>query len=98
MEPSPPAEGNFYITDVVPSLSISYRPGYYQIDRNETGFQPSNVDTICNIGQSTKTNRASGFIGEKGIGFKSVFKIAKSVWVNSNSYSFKFNRDAPSAW
>jgi hypothetical protein len=61
------ADDNFYITDVVPSLSISCRPGYCQIDCNETGFQPSNVDAICNIGQSTKTNRASGFIVRKGL-------------------------------
>lgn len=87
------ADDNSYLADVVPSLSISCRPGYCKVDCNEIGFQPSNVDAICNIGQSTKINRASGFIGEKGIGFKSVFKIANSVWVSSNSYSFKFDRD-----
>jgi hypothetical protein len=88
------ADDNSYVTDVVPSLSISCRPGYCKIDCNEIGFQPSNIEAICNIGQSTKINRP-GSIGEKGIGFKSVFKIAKSVWVCSNSYSFKFDRDAP---
>jgi hypothetical protein len=87
------ADDNSYVPDVVPSLSISCRPGYCKIDCNEIGFQPSNVEAICNVGQSTKINRA-GFIGEKGIGFKSVFKIAKSVWVCSNFYSFKFDRDA----
>jgi hypothetical protein len=40
---------------------------HYQIDCNETGFQLSNVDAKCNTSQSTKTNHASGFIGEKGI-------------------------------
>lgn len=31
-------------------------------------------------------------IGEKGIGFKSVFKIADVVWIHSGKYSFKFDK------
>jgi hypothetical protein len=44
------------------------------------------------VGQSTKTG-ARGYIGEKGIGFKSVFKIARRVHVQSGPYSFAFNYD-----
>lgn len=43
------------------------------------------------IGKSTKS-KVEGFIGEKGIGFKSVFKVADRVWIGSNGYTFKFER------
>lgn len=47
---------------------------------------------------STKTAAGSDsvkFIGEKGIGFKSVFKVADVVWVKSGHYSFKFDKRMP---
>jgi hypothetical protein len=45
------------------------------VDCNEDGFDESNLRAICNVGQSSKIGR-QGYIGEKGIGFKSVFKVA----------------------
>ena len=33
-------------------------------------------------------------MGEKGVGFKSVFKVADVVWVSSRDYEFKFDREA----
>jgi hypothetical protein len=64
------------------------------LDYNEKGFLPNNVDAIGRIGQSTKSgsNHTSGYIGEKGIGFKSVFKVANVVLVASKQYSFKFDK------
>lgn len=44
---------------------------------------------ICSTGESTKTF-SSGYIGEKGIGFKSVFKVASNVHIQSGSFSFYF--------
>lgn len=32
------------------------------------------------------------YVGEKGIGFKSVFKIASEVYISSRSFSFKFDQ------
>ena len=64
------------------------------MDSNEDGFNADNVTAICKIGQSTKSRSAhtnQGFIGEKGIGFKSVFKIANKVYVKSEPYSFSFH-------
>jgi len=49
------------------------------------------VEAICRIAQSTKTG--SQHIGEKGIGFKSVFKAADVVWISSRNYSFKFDKN-----
>jgi hypothetical protein len=50
------------------------------------------VRAISKIGESTKSlGETKGFIGEKGIGFKSVFKIANVVHVHSTPYSFRFD-------
>ncbi len=80
-----------------PTLSFSYKPGSLRIDCNEVGFNASNVAAICGISQSTKSGKSadSEFIGEKGIGFKSVFKAADVVWIASNEFSFKFDRTRP---
>lgn len=77
-----------------PTISFTSTHGFLQIDCNETDFAPANVEAICRIGKSTKTDRSKGFIGEKGIGFKSVFKIADIVWISSRAYTFKFDRSA----
>lgn len=52
-----------------------------------------NVEAICKIGQSTKKGAPQNTsTGEKGIGFKSVFKVADHVWIQSGPYSFKFDK------
>lgn len=65
-------------------------------DCNEAGFTFADIDAITQVGQSTKkgaTNGQRGYIGEKGIGFKSVFKVADVVHVASGHYEFKFDRN-----
>ncbi|KAF2464794.1 uncharacterized protein BDR25DRAFT_380700 [Lindgomyces ingoldianus] len=59
------------------------------IDSNEDGFSEANIKAICSIGESTKTCK-QGYVGEKGIGFKSVFKVAQKVHVQSGPFSFAF--------
>ncbi len=59
------------------------------IDSNEDGFTELNVRAICSTGDSTK-NVSKGYIGEKGIGFKSVFKVASKVHIQSGPFSFLF--------
>lgn len=78
----------------IPTLRFTYRPGILRIDCNENGFNASNVAAICGISQSTKAHRKNneGLIGEKGIGFKSIFKAADIVWISSNEFTFKFDR------
>ena len=57
------------------------------IRNNERGFCPDNVSAICAVGETTK-KKEEGYIGEKGIGFKSVFRVTENPHVFSNGYSF----------
>lgn len=77
-----------------PTLHLTYAKKHLRVDCNEVGFSPKDVDAICSIGQSSKAGAgvSTQFIGEKGIGFKSVFKAADIVWVSSRAYEFKFDR------
>ncbi|SMP89414.1 hypothetical protein SAMN06314019_10824 [Epsilonproteobacteria bacterium SCGC AD-311-C15] len=60
---------------------------------NEMGFNEEQIKAICSFGQSTKAiEKNEGYIGEKGIGFKSVFKITDKPAIYSNGYRFYFNR------
>jgi len=72
-----------------PYLSFSLYPDRIVVDSNEDGFHEEHVKAICSTGDSTKT-LTQGYIGEKGIGFKSVFKIAKKVHIQSGPFSFSF--------
>ncbi|KAH8077483.1 hypothetical protein BXZ70DRAFT_696693, partial [Cristinia sonorae] len=85
------ADDNKYPPDRVPTLRITLEPEWLVIECNEEGFEASNVKALCNIGASTKENK-EGYIGEKGIGFKAVFKVADVVYVLSRDYSFFFDK------
>ncbi|KAM0264600.1 hypothetical protein ACHAPA_008265 [Fusarium lateritium] len=76
-----------------PTLIFSYSPGRLRVDCNEKGFLAHHIDAICTIRGSTKTSADQAtYTGEKGIGFKSVFRMADVVWISSNSYQFKFDK------
>lgn len=72
-----------------PFLIFRLHPDKIIIDSNEDGFMEANVRAICSTGESTK-NVSQGYIGEKGIGFKSVFKVASKVHIQSEPFSFFF--------
>lgn len=59
------------------------------VDCNEDGFEDANLQAICNVGQTSKIGH-QGYIGEKGVGFKSVFKDAWKVHIQSGPFSFCF--------
>lgn len=90
------AEDNTY-NDTEPSLSFQLvkddptgtpnATGALVIQNNEVGFKHDNVEAICAIGKSTKS-KIQGYIGEKGIGFKSVFRITTIPHIFSNGYQF----------
>jgi hypothetical protein len=85
------AADNHYLPGVEPFLRICARSDRIQLNCNGTGFEPADIKAICSIRGSNKTSK-EGFIGAKGIGFKSVFKIAQKVHIHSPPYSFKFDK------
>ncbi|XP_031374308.1 uncharacterized protein LOC116188983 [Punica granatum] len=97
------AEDNEYPEGVKPSLEfvITSRDitatgalATLLIFNNEKGFAPRNIDSICSVGRSTKKgNRKQGYIGEKGIGFKSVFLITAQPYIFSNGYQIRFSEE-----
>jgi len=99
------AEDNAYKNGVTPTLTFDLREINLEgtpsvaliVKNNEIGFEEKHINAICHVGQSTKT-KAKGYIGEKGIGFKSVFKITECPYLFSNGYHFRLpspkHRDA----
>ncbi|KAF7555069.1 hypothetical protein G7Z17_g2424 [Cylindrodendrum hubeiense] len=94
------ADDNTFAPKVIPSLSftLSSVPGsqHLRTDCNEVGFTFEDVNSISHSGESTKKRVMGGqrgYIGEKGIGFKSVFKAADVVNIASGYYEFKFERN-----
>ncbi|KAM2021197.1 hypothetical protein ACFX16_043246 [Malus domestica] len=88
------AKDNEYEEGVEPTLEFvmtkkditgSGAPATLLVFNNEVGFSRKNMDSICSVGCSTKKGkRQQGFIGEKGIGFKSVFLVSSQPWIFSN--------------
>ncbi|KAK4173636.1 hypothetical protein QBC36DRAFT_53569 [Triangularia setosa] len=73
----------------VPKVSFSVYSNHVVLECNEDGFTKANLRAICDIGKSSKT-AAQCYIGEKGIGFKSVFMAADRVHVQSGHFCFQF--------
>ncbi len=87
-----------YDSNVVPEFSLKVSGTQLIAEYNEKGFTKDNVRAITAIGESTKKLLLNGedkAIGEKGIGFKSVFGIAKSVEIHSNGFDFKLLGERP---
>jgi len=59
------------------------------VECNEDGFTEENIRAISDVGKSSKQG-AQGYIGEKGIGFKSTFMAAWKVQIQSGPFSFYF--------
>lgn len=79
-----------------PAISFHIYQDYFEIEYNELGFQTEDVIAITDTGASTKTASkfaANSFIGEKGIGFKSVFALAREVHIHSGPWHFKLNKN-----
>eukprot|EP00906_Rhabdomonas_costata_P015103 RCo021685 len=85
------ADDNSYEAEVTPTfeLRLDLQAPLLQVVNNEVGFSEANVYAICDSGQSTKAKKV-GFIGEKGIGFKSVFAVSSTPMIVSNEYRFQF--------
>nr|KAG5712632.1 hypothetical protein BaRGS_029687 [Batillaria attramentaria] len=58
---------------------------------NECGFREKDVRALCDVGRSTKGKHKYGYIGQKGIGFKSVFRVTSRPEVHSNGFHLCFD-------
>ncbi|KAN0093560.1 hypothetical protein V8E51_016744 [Hyaloscypha variabilis] len=95
------AEDNHYknaaISHAEPYIQFSLYPDKIVVENNEDGFTVANVESICKVGGSTKTRTDSlSYIGEKGIGFKSVFMVASKAYIQSGPFSFFFEHPSGS--
>lgn len=73
-----------------PYVSFRVFPHQITMECNEDGFTNENLEAICSVGKSSKSG-SQGYIGEKGIGFKSVFMAAWKVHIQSGAFSFYFS-------
>lgn len=96
------ADDNSYHSGIEPKLVLSLKEVILEgkkefcliISNNETGFNSDNVKAICSVGSSTKKTNFDS-IGEKGIGFKSVFRITDCPYIFSNEFAFKLPAKNP---
>ncbi|KAF1822941.1 uncharacterized protein K489DRAFT_319943 [Dissoconium aciculare CBS 342.82] len=72
-----------------PFVSFHCRDDRVVIECNEDGFTKKDINAISSVGESSKSG-LHGYIGAKGIGFKSVFIAAWKVHIQSGHYSFFF--------
>ncbi|UKZ69385.1 uncharacterized protein TrAtP1_010394 [Trichoderma atroviride] len=89
-------DNNFSKTTEDPYISFEVYENRIVVECNEDGFTERDLVAICAVGQSTKST-SYGYIGAKGIGFKSVFIAAWKVHIQSGNFSFEFRhkRDDP---
>uniref|UniRef100_A0A3Q2G8V1 Wu:fj29h11 n=1 Tax=Cyprinodon variegatus TaxID=28743 RepID=A0A3Q2G8V1_CYPVA len=82
-----PCEGG-----VVPALAFVVERDCITVLNNESGFQEKNIRAICDVGRSTKGKHKYGYI-QKGIGFKSVFKVTDCPEIHSNGFHLRFDKN-----
>jgi hypothetical protein len=59
---------------------------------NQDGFTAADIRSICVMASGSKIAKKDQFIGEKGLGFRSVFKITNTPCISSNGYQFYFDK------
>lgn len=74
-----------------PSLKFVVGEDSILVLNNEVGFSEQNIRAICDVGKSTKGAHRSGYIGQKGIGFKSVFRVTDTPSIHSNGFHIRFD-------
>ena len=87
-----------YPEDVIPEMILRFEDDNLVVTYNEEGFTKNNVRAITAIGESTKKMLLASdhnTIGEKGVGFKTVFGVASSVEIHSNGFDFVLTDQTP---
>ncbi|XP_020260578.1 uncharacterized protein LOC109836938 [Asparagus officinalis] len=85
------ADDNTYPEDGDPTLVFILQESGIVVLNNEKGFSAENIRALCDIGNSTKKGSRAGYIGHKGIGFKSVFRVTDAPEIHSNGFHVKFD-------
>lgn len=85
------ADDNIYPENVEPTLTFILQESGIIVLNNERGFSAQNIRALCDVGNSTKKGSGGGYIGQKGIGFKSVFRITDAPEIHSNGFHIKFD-------
>ncbi|XP_078599079.1 uncharacterized protein LOC144874602 isoform X2 [Branchiostoma floridae x Branchiostoma japonicum] len=85
------ADDNDYEADVSATLVFVVEREKVTVLNNEAGFQEANIRALCDVGNSTKGKHKFGYIGHKGIGFKSVFRVSDKPEVHSLGYHICFD-------
>ncbi|CAF1374580.1 unnamed protein product [Rotaria sordida] len=83
------AEDNIYDCAIVPCLRIELNHDYILLSNNEQGLRATDVLAIFSLAVSTKTIEQK-HIGEKGVGFKSVFAASDQPMLISHAWKFYF--------
>lgn len=91
-----------YMLGIEPKFKVEINGQNISTESNEHGFTRKNVYAITAIGESTKKrliNNEMDVIGEKGIGFKSIFGVASNVTIHScregERFDFSLSSDTP---
>jgi hypothetical protein len=93
------ADDNDYSIGQKAFLRFTVKPDSITLESDENGFSEADVKAICSVCESTKAGAAAGAekaqttIGEKGIGFKSIFKIASRAHIRSGAFTFMFDKN-----
>ncbi|PHT39358.1 hypothetical protein CQW23_22931 [Capsicum baccatum] len=85
------ADDNTNLEHVEPTLTFILQYKGIIVLNNERGFSADNIRALCDVGNSTKKGRNAGYIGKKGIGFKSVFWVTDAPEIHSNGFHIKFD-------
>ncbi|MCL7027725.1 hypothetical protein MKW94_028800 [Papaver nudicaule] len=85
------ADDNVYSESVKPTLVFILQETGIVVLNNERGFSAQNIRALCDVGNSTKKGAGAGYIGQKGIGFKSVFRVTDAPEIHSNGFHVKFD-------
>ncbi|CAO2655016.1 Nn.00g117490.m01.CDS01 [Neocucurbitaria sp. VM-36] len=85
------ADDNKYSDGETPTVCITVFPEHVKVECNEKGFSRENIQALCRTARSSKPP-GQGYTGEKGIGFKSVFKLANRAHIRSPPYYFQLDQ------
>ncbi|KAI3830794.1 hypothetical protein MKX03_002882 [Papaver bracteatum] len=87
------ADDNVYSESVEPTLVFILQATGIIVLNNERGFSAQNIRALCDVGNSTKKGASAGYIGQKGIGFKSVFSgmVTDAPEIHSKGFHVKFD-------